>query len=68
MTKKFRPNQCPTCQYNSGNYACRYSVCEAYSGEPAGTIHIDWTNFEGRTNRKCGYYEPKRELEEKNAK
>lgn len=59
--KKFRPNQCPTCHYNHGNYACHHSITQGYAGELAGTTHIDWTPFEGRTNRKCGAYR-KREI------
>ena len=62
MTKKFRPNQCPTCQYNNDNYACMNSKTVYPSGSGS---HVDWTPFKGTTNGKCGRYKPREKEKQK---
>jgi len=54
--KKYREQQCPTCRFNNSNFACMNSkaIYQRVTGS-----HVDWSPFEGVTNRKCDRYEKK---------
>jgi len=58
MTKKFRPNQCPTCRSNNSDIACMNAFTYVVAGG-MGEKRSDWSPFEGITDRKCNRYTKK---------
>jgi hypothetical protein len=55
MTRKFRPEQCPTCQYNAGT-ACRNAYEITMPGDVTMAKHTEWSPFSGYTERQCKRY------------
>lgn len=58
MTKRFRPDQCPNCNFNKDNFACMNAYGYCLSGESYSKKGnwIGWSEFKGETTKKCNRF------------